>query len=175
MLKTFYRAISVLFISIIFISGCGYTNQAILPNGIQTIAVPTIKNKLPQNESYTYEAGIEITVTNGIIDRLIFDGNLRVVSVEEADSVLYGTLTSYNQESIRYEGRSDVKEYRLFIGIDLEFVDNRTQETFWTETGFTGRTEFFRTGSSAKTERAALLSAKDDLAKKIVDRIVEDW
>jgi len=154
---------------------CGYTNQAILPNNIQTISVPTFKNEISQSDTFTHEAGIASEVTNAIIDRLNFDGNLKVIPPEEADAVLIGSVVRYDQETIRYEDRSDVKEYRLFVGVNLELLDTRTNETIWTERNFTGRTEFFRTGTRATSERAALISAKEDLAKKIVDRIVEDW
>ncbi len=58
---------------------------------------------------------------------------------------------------------------------DLMLKDNRSGEVIWEEKGFTGRTEYFRTGMYAQTERAAAQSAREDLAKKVVDRIIEDW
>jgi len=166
--------ISVILLSVV-VFGCGYTNQAILPNGIQSIYVPTFKDELTKETIDTYEAGIATLVTNAVIDRLIFDGNLKVMPQEEADATLTGTLRGYDQRSIRFEDRSDVKEYRLFITVDLNLIDNRTGETIWSEKGFTGKSEYNRRGFGATTERTALLSARDDLAKKVVDRIVEDW
>ncbi len=162
-------------IGCIFTTGCGYTNFATLPNGITSIAVPMFKNEIRQGDTYTYEAGLEVDITNEIIKRLNYDGNLKVVAPEKADATLEGTIAQYDQETIRYEDRAKVKEYRLFIVVDMSLIDNRTGEEIWAETGFTGRTEYFRTGTFAQTERAAARSAREDLAKKIVDRIVEDW
>ncbi|MBN1493375.1 MAG: LptE family protein [Candidatus Omnitrophica bacterium] len=160
---------------IVGLAGCGYTNRAILPNNIKTIAVPTFKNQIVQGDTYTYEAGMETDITNAIINRINYDGNLKVVSSDKADAILEGALTKYDQETLRYEDRAKVKEYRLFIGVDISLIDNRTGEIIWTERNFTGRTEYFRTGTYATTERTAMLSARDDLAKKVVDRIIEDW
>jgi TolB-like protein len=165
----------VIIITFSFITGCGYTNQATLPNNIGTIAVPTFKNMLKQGDTYTYEAGLEVDITNDIIHRLNYDGNLKVVSPDKADATLEGIITQYEQESIRYEDRADVKEYRLFIEVGLILKDNRSGEVIWEEKGFTGRTEYFRTGTYAMTESSAARSAREDLAKKIVDRIIEDW
>jgi TolB-like protein len=165
----------VIMITFSFIVGCGYTNQAKLPNNISTIAVPTFKNMVKQSETYTYEAGLEVDITNDIINRLNYDGNLKVADSDKADATLVGAITRYEQDSIRYEDRDDVKEYRLFISVDLTLQDNRSGEIIWEEKGFTGRTEYFRSGSYATSESAAAASAREDLAKNIVDRIIEDW
>lgn len=157
-------------------AGCGYTNGVILPNGIKTIAVPTFKNELPMDTTYTYEAGLEIDVTNDIIDRLNYDGNLKLVSEDKnPDAILEGSIVSYDQDSVRYEDRRSIKEYRMFIGVDISLIDNRSGQVIWTEKGFTGKTEYFRTGTDAISERTASEKVRKDLAKKVVDRIVEDW
>ncbi len=171
--KQFFRGI--IMVVLVSMAGCGYTNRATLPNNIRTIAVPTFKNQIKQGDTYTYEAGMEVDITNAIINRLNYDGNLKVVSLDKADATLEGRITSYNQDTVRYEDRASVKEYRLFIGVDLMLKDNRSGEVIWEEKGFTGRTEYFRTGMYAQTERAAAQSAREDLAKKVVDRIIEDW
>jgi len=158
------------------LTGCGYTNRAITPNGIQSIVVPTFKNHLQRSEMYTYEAGLEIDITNAIIDRFNFDGNLKVMTdPTKADATLDGALVQYRQEAIRFEGNRSVKEHRLFIAVNLTLTDNRTGEVIWSENGFTGRTEYFRTGTGVKTETAAAESARTDLAEKVVDRVIEDW
>lgn len=155
--------------------GCGYTYKSTVLHNIKTIAVPTFKNALSERNADTYSAGLDVDVTNAVIDRFNYDGSLKVVSPDKADVILEGTLTAFNQDTIRYGGHGDVKEYRLFIGVDLSLVDARTGTVMWTEKNFRGRTEYIRSSSGSISERAAVKAAREDLAKKIVDRVVEDW
>jgi hypothetical protein len=160
---------------LVAISSCGYTQKVQLPDGIETIYVPNFKNEIPQGDRYSYEAGLEIDVTNGVIDELIFDGNLRVVTEEKADAVLEGAIIGYQQEALRYNEIEGVSEYRLFLVTRLVLRKVDTGEILWQENHFTGDTSFFIEGTNAVSERYAADEAIKDLAKKIVSRIVEDW
>jgi len=162
-------------IMLVTIASCGYTQKVQLPYGIDTIYVPNFKNEIPQSGRYSYESGLEIDVTNAVIDRLIFDGNMRVAKAEEAGMILEGAIIGYQQESLRYNDLEGVEQYRLFIITQLTLRNRETDEILWEEKHFTGDTEFFIEGSSAVSERAAADDAIQDLAKKIVDRIIEDW
>ena len=62
----------------------------VLPGGIKTIAIPTFKNAIPAAEIYTYRPGLEIDITNAVIKRFNFDGNLKVTAKEKADAILEG-------------------------------------------------------------------------------------
>lgn len=165
------------FLAVLLLSvgGCGYTTETKLPNDIKTIAVPTFTNKIPIDDVYTYVSGLEVRLTNAVINRLIFDGNLKVVGLDEADAVLVGELKSYEQEPVRFTNTESVEEYRLFIVTKLELRDQRTNEIIWVEPSFSGDTEYFVTGPKAISERQAAEKAIEDLARNIVDRIVEDW
>ncbi|MBI3021287.1 MAG: hypothetical protein HYY59_04740, partial [Candidatus Omnitrophica bacterium] len=45
----------------------------------------------------------------------------------------------------------------------------------WEEEGLTGDTTYFALGSNTETEAAALDRALTDLARRIVERTVENW
>ncbi len=90
-------------------SACGYTTKTVLPGGIQTIYVETVKNKIPLGEVYAYEPGLEIRITNAIIRRLHRDGNLKVVPKAKADVVLAADLIEFNQEGLRFSGLERVE------------------------------------------------------------------
>jgi len=97
------------------------------------------------------------------------------VDREEADAILQGSIVGYRQDSLRYNSTEGVRQYRLFITTKIALVKSDTGEAIWEEGHFTGDSEFFIEGTSATSERAAADLAIEDLAKKIVDRIVEDW
>ena len=163
------------FISFCFLSGCGYTQHAHLPNDIKTIAIPTFKNEIPPKEQFAYRPGLEIELTNAIRDRFIFDGNLKVVDETKADAILQGAVISYEQEGLRFDHLESVQEYRLFLVIRFKLIDQRTKKVLIEEPNFSGRSEFFVSRSPTSTRKASANSATFDLARSLVDRIVEEW
>lgn len=166
-------------ICLIFLSafgGCGYTQKATLPGGIRTVAIETFEDKIPPDNRYAYQPGLEINLRNALIDRFIFDGNLKVVDADKADAVLRGAIVAYSQEGMRFDNLQSVKEYRLFLTVNFELVDRRTDRVLIRENGFSGRTEYLTDQTSPAVSRLNVgNSAIVDLAKNIVDRIVEDW
>jgi len=162
-------------VSLGFLSSCGYTQETQLPNDIKTIAVPSFKDEIPPESRFAYRQGLEIEVTNAVIDRFIFDGNLKVVDESKADAVLKGSVTKYEQEGVRFDDLESVEEYRLFLVVSFKLIDQRTDEVLIEESNFSGRAEFFTSRSPANVRRSASSDAVTDLAKGLVDRIVEDW
>ncbi|MBI4395385.1 MAG: LptE family protein [Candidatus Omnitrophica bacterium] len=158
-----------------FFLGCGYTQEIKLPSGIKTIAVKTFKNEIPPEEQFAYRPGLEIELTNALIDRFILDGNLRVVDESEADAVLEGAIISYEQEGLRFDRLEDVEEYRLFLVVKFKLTDQRTKNVIMEQPNFSGRAEFFVNRNPTSNRRIAANSATFDLAKSLVDRIVEEW
>jgi len=163
---------------LVFLSGCGYTAGAILPNNIQTLYVETFKNNInpDTSESFQLHPGIEIDVTNDVIGRYVFDGNLRIVRKRDADAILTGEVIDFLKDPIKYAANNeDVDKYRLTILVNIKLVDQRNEEVLFTENGFAGDTLYFTTGSRAKSEATAVTEAIADLAKNIVDRTIESW
>ncbi len=172
-----FRKLTFLFCMLTAVSfvGCGYTTKVVIPSGIKSIYVPNFKNSIPLESHRTYEAGLEIDLTNQVLDQLIYDGNLKVVEKEEADAILRGELIRYEQETLRYTSDEGVSQYRLFLVVKIVLYDQRNNEVLWTEGNFTGDTEYFIEGTNATSESAAAEKLMEDLGKKIVNRIVEDW
>lgn len=158
-----------------FLSGCSYTQEAKLPSGVKTIAVPTFKNEIPPQEQFAYRPGIEIELTNALIDRFIFDGNLKVVTEDKADAVLEGSIISYEQEGLRFDRLENVEEYRLFLVVKFKLIDAKTGKVLMEEPNFSGRAEFFVSRNPLSNRRISANTATFDLAKSLVDRIVKEW
>lgn len=160
---------------VIFSAGCGYTNKTVLPMGMKTIYVDTVKNKIPVESVFAYQPGLEIKITDAVIRLLQRDGNLRVVPKEEADVVLESNLQSLQQEGLRFTSLESVEEYRLLIYLSMKLVDGRTGDVIWTEPSFSGDTNYFVTGNRSVARGEAAERAVAQLARNVVDRIVEDW
>ena len=166
--------VSALALSLAF-PGCGYTTKTVLPRNIKTIFVETVKNKIPIEQVFSYQQGMEMDITNAVIARLQQDGNLRVVTQDKADAILKMDLLAYEQEGLRFDQLEEVQEYRLFVVLKLQLVDAKTNELIWEEPNFSGDSEYYVTQIKQLGEQASVEKAIGRLAKNVVDRIVEDW
>ena len=156
-------------------SGCGYTQRVVLPNNIRTIAVPTFEDQIPPKDRFAYRQGLEIELTNALRNRFIFDGNLKLVDEKDADAVLKGAIIGYQQEGVRFDTLESVEEYRLYLVVKFDLIDQRTGEIILKESNFSGQTEFFTSRNPTSTRTSAASSSVEDLARNIVNRIIEEW
>ena len=85
---------------------------------------------------------MEVKITNQLIDRFMFDGNLKIAKENASDLVLKGALLSYRRDPLRYTDDADVEEYRISIRVSLKLLDARSGETIWEEGSFIGDTTY---------------------------------
>lgn len=173
----------VIFLLFLFlISSCGYSTKSLLPSDQRNIYVEPFVNKInvtsetTQASSYRiYRPRLEADVTKAIIDRFIYDGNLKITNLDKADLVLSGQLVDYNRQSLRYSSTDTTEEYRLNIAVNIQLKSAKTNTLLWEENNFIGDTTYFTTGSLAKSEDTAITDGIKDLARRIVERTVEGW
>jgi len=157
------------------VTNCGYTQKTTLPQNIKTIYIDTVKNKVPIQEVYVYVPGLEMDITNAIIRRLQIDGNLKIVEKENADAILEADMIDFEQDGLRFTSLEEVEEFRLYIVLSLVLKDGKTGETIWEEPSFSGEEEYFVNDFKDISRKAASERVVEDLARNVVDRIVEDW
>lgn len=162
-------------------AGCGYTQKNLLPENIQTIHVLPIKNMINLTGEVTekqrfrvYRPGVEVELTNALINRFIMDGNLKVTPLDRADAVVEAKLTDYRRDPLRYSTGDDIQEYRLSVTVDVTVYERSSKKVLW-RSNLTGDTSFFLSGSRAVTEDEAAQKAVEDTARRIVDYTVELW
>jgi len=176
-MKKISSLIPLLVIICLFL-GCGYTTSSLLPARIQKIHVKPCINKIDFGAEHTrniYLPLIEVKITNQVINRFLFDGNLQVVDEDEADVILISELLSYDRDALRYTDGDDVEEYRVNVVVSLTLLDVAEDVPMWTESRFGGDATYFISGPLAKSEDTAILDAITDLAKRIVERTIENW
>ena len=157
------------------LSGCGYTRKTVLPRNMKTIYVETVKNKLNAENIYAYQQGLEMDITNAVIQRLQQDGTMKVVEQGKADAILKTDLISLEQEGLRFNSLEGVSQYRLFIVVRLRLVDSKTGDLIWEEPNFSGDTEYYVTTVTSIGSQKAAVDSVHRLAYNIADRVVEDW
>jgi hypothetical protein len=161
--------------------GCGYTTRTMLPDGIKSIQVEIFKNEIDitkevsaKDKYEVYRPNLEIDLRNKIIDRIFLDGYLKVSSGHHADSILEGQIIEYRKDPLRYQNE-DVTEYRISLVCNIRLISSSGSKVLFEEKNITGDTTYFTTGSLQKSETQALSDAMQDLARRIVNRIVENW
>ena len=177
------KRIFLSFIGCLFLlSGCGYTTRSMISSEYKTIYVVPFVNKIDltqedyaANKYRIYRPLLETDITKTVINKYLFDGNLRPVKEGIADLILKGELAEFRKDPLRYDDDNNVTEYRVNLLVNLSLWDSKANKLVWEEKNFTGDTTFFVTGSQAKSEGQAVNDALADLARRIVERTVEEW
>ena len=167
----------ILFFAVISLS-CGYSTSSLLPSHLKKIYVEPVKNSIDytaEGQRNLYIPLLEVKVRNAIINRFLLDGNLKIAQPEKADLVLKAELLSYNSDELRVSDENTVDEYRITVTISLELFDVRKQEVRWREAGFSGGETYNVSGPLAKSEETARQEAIEDLARRVIERTIEDW
>jgi hypothetical protein len=168
------------------LAGCGYTTRSMISNKYRTIYVTPFVNKVDitsevyaGNKYKIYRPMLETDVTRAVNNKFLFDGNLKPTDKDSADLVLKGDLVDFRRDPLRYTDNNEVSEYRINIVVNISLWDNRENKLIWKEDNFTGDTTYFTTfysvASERKEESVAVSGAINDLARRIVERAVEQW
>ncbi len=151
------------------LTGCGYSFHGNLPGHIKTVAVPMFKNN-------TEAAGIENTITSAVISAFSNGGRLRVVPVDQADSILEGEIIGYQIDGAGFDRNANVQAYHLRVVLNVTFRDVRQNKTLWQESGLTQTSDFQVQGQVSDTlavGRGAASQAAADIGRKIANATID--
>ena len=141
----------------------------LLPQNIKKIAIETFKNS-------TVYYGMEEKLTFAITNEFIRDGRLAVVNSNEADGILRGEITRYILEPLAYDENHVVKEYKLWILVDITLIDRLKNEVLWKEKNLEGNYRFFVYGiPGGITEEEAREIIWEKLVRAILKRTIEGF
>jgi hypothetical protein len=168
-------------------AGCGYTTRSLISSQYRTIYITPFANSVDITRETDvgrkyrlYRPHLETDVTRSISDKYLFDGNLKPVESSVADVTLKGDLIEFRKDPLRYDTNDEVAEYRISVVVTLALTDNKNQELIWEEKRFAGEATYFPTTSTLpnvtkKTDDQAINDAIADLARRVVERTVEQW
>ena len=175
------RASIFLVLAPLILSGCGYTTKSLLSENIKTVSVAPVKNAIDvaaevsdKNPFRSYRPGVEVDMTNAIINRFVFDGNLKIAPADRADLLVEASVIDYRRDALRYSAGDDIQEYRLSVTLDAKATERESGKVLWKER-LSGDTTFFLSGARAKTEDEAAAVAVEDAARRVVEKTNEVW
>jgi Lipopolysaccharide-assembly len=146
------------------LGGCGYTIGGNLPSNIKSVAVPVFKN-------LTQQPAIENVITAAVVNAFVTGGRLKVVPVEQADSLLEGEVTGYNVESIAFDPAINAQVFRLRVALNVQFRDVRNNAMLWRQEGLQDQADFRVAGQVSQTiafEESAARQAAVEIGRRVV-------
>jgi hypothetical protein len=145
--------------------GCGYQLGYRSPPAVVTVAVPIF-----DNVTFPLRRDIEYELTRAVRNEIQARSALRLVRDRDADMILYGRITDF-QESVIAEGQFDEKlESTIRVSVDV-VVEDYVNRQVWRKT--VRDLEPF-SASRGETIDSARSRAIDNLAEKIV-LAIEAW
>jgi len=151
---------------LIFISlSCGvYTLNPKGKSNISTVAVERFTNTTP-------EFGLADRMTDDVIDALIADGNLNVVSIENADAVLTGELVRYERKPYQFTENDVVTTYSVIMDFEIVLKKADSDAEIWKE-------RISQTGTyqvDTETEEDGQQKAIGFLVEAIINKTTKSW
>jgi len=153
---------------VIFLAGCGYSFRAgQVREGLDSVAVAFFENR-------STEPGVEVDLTEAILQGLIADRTLRIAEEGVADATLYGTIRRYEFREAFFGADRQAEEYRVDIEVEIQMVDRRSGDVLIDKQRVKGTGSYYlEEGPSGEEE------ARRDAAEMIVDGIlnlvIEEW
>lgn len=133
--------------------------------GLSSLAVPLFENR-------TAEYGIRELLTEGVIDRFVRDGSLKIVNERLADAVLRGAVVSYESLPYNYDAGEVVSEYRVTVTVQVRVENPVKRNVIWEEEALS---QWGTYAAATETEDDGKRRAVEKLAEDIVNRTVKGW
>jgi hypothetical protein len=156
--------------SALSLSGClGYSLGGSQPAGTKRLFMAPVINK-------TTESAIELQVTHALRNRIQFDGRIQLASATDADTLMEVTLTDYTLTAIAFDkkDKTTASEYRVKLVAHATLKNAQTGELISEATNY-GEKSFNFTADLTTSKRNAARAAADDLAKYLIDDLLERW
>lgn len=161
--------VTALVVAAMVVSGCGYSTSTRTAKDIKTIYVPFFENK-------TSEPNLEIKVTNQIIQNLINDNTLKVVSENSADAVLDGEIVDFKNQPFSFNQSLNAEEYHVVITVVCTLFNRRTNEPIWEKRNFVGDGSYFvEQVENGRTFEDAVQESLKEITDRILNLTVQDW
>ena len=159
-----YVVVSLLFI--VSLGSCGYSSKSLLRSNVRSIYVPIFDNN-------TFRRGLEFDLTKAVRDQILLRTRLNIVDKDEADSILFGKISSVAEGVLIEDTRDNIVESRVTVGVDIRWVDKRTGRTIIERKNISMPAEFI------VGRNETLTSAGDEafvrVAQNIIQAMEEDW
>ena len=124
---TSYLVLAAATVGLVYLAAaCGdLPTKRALPDDIQKVFIPPFINSTGQPD-------VENLLTKKVVQDFIVDGRLQVVSKDQADAILQGTVQRYDRIVLTRDVNQVPQQYKLQVVVDIDFTNKTTGELMWT-------------------------------------------
>ena len=141
----------------------------LLPSNIQKLAIRPIVNK-------TQQFGLEDKLALAVRDQFLSDARYPLVPENEANGIVWITVTRYILTPLQYDATLAPISYKLRVLVDVQMVDRSTNQSLWEEKNIEGSLTYPNvTQAGGLTEEQARENIWAILAPMIVSRVVNGF
>ena len=151
------------FIFVICIRCSNYSFSGSMSPGINSIAIPIF-------DDVSSEFQIREKITNSVIQKFIIDNNLKVVSLEEANSILKGTIVKVEDNPVSLRPNESASAFELYIYVKLDYIDQKSKKIIF-QKNLRGRGTY----SNPSQRDDGINEAVDKISTDILNLIVSGW
>jgi len=162
-----------------FLVGCGaYHWGSVMHPQVKTLAVGTFTND-------TKEGDLSVWLRQQIVEQVMGDGSLRVVSSSSADAIVQGRIIQCLSQGVTSTDRrpvsdddSDSYQYSIFraqVQVEFEVVIPGREEPLVARRVITGYADYSRLADLHIARRRALRQATVEAGIAVVAAITEAW
>jgi len=166
------RVSTLALIGLLILGGCNYglRGGGGFPSSIRTVYVERFENQ-------TVQYGLEDQVYLKLFDELPRRLGVRPANLENADAVVRGRITRYDDTARNYrpgEGgtQTEVLLRQVQITLVVEVIDTKRNVIIWESSGVTGNGEYV---SSSQSDAEGRTKAIENLVQQILDGVQSQW
>jgi hypothetical protein len=148
------------------VGGCGYSTESLYTSRYSTIAVDIFKNE-------TRYRDFEFTLANAIKNEIVSKTDLRLARHDDAETVLTGSIKSYEEHVVTETTTDVVRELEVKIVLAFEWRDLKTGQVIHSRAHFEKTADAkFPLGETRDTAAAKVLA---DVAESIINDLEKGW
>jgi hypothetical protein len=142
----------------------------IMPQHIKKLYVRPFVNN-------TATSGLEEKLTLAVVNEFVRDGRLAIANNEaDADGVVVGEIKRYILQPLTYDQNLITTQYKLWVVLNLYFIDKANNVTLWTEPNMEGMQVYYDASQpGGRTEDEVRDILWDSLSRDIVKRTIEGF
>ncbi len=172
--------LSFLICLVFFAGGCGYRYLGSGAN-ISSVYIAPVKNSIDVSVDYSsvsdlnkFFPDMDSNIRARLSKRFLSYSKIKTTNAEASDLKLYIELLAYRKQAVRFSKSGQIEAYR--ISLKARCVGKGGNgEVVLPERLITGVADYILTGENANSEDDAVLEAVEDLVKRIVEYVVEQW
>lgn len=148
-------------------SGCGYSSGRLYRNDVASVYIDMF-------ESREFRRDLEFLITEALKKRISTDTPYRLVSREEADTVLKGEVLEERQAAFAPDFRTRIpRDKQLTMVVRMNWKDQRSGKILLDQDFQLQSVDYLP--PAGESEGYAQQKAMDRLAARIVSRMYADW